>query len=435
MPSRQSANRRSWLLRVVDVRPGEFSTAAVAFAWFFCVLLAYYCIRPVRETMATVIGSQWMDRLFLAVFLVMLAAVPLYGYVVSKFRRRWLVPIIYRFFSAWLLGFYWLLRQSVEPSFWTACTFFVWVSVFNLFAVSVFWSVMADIFNGEQGRRLFGPIAAGGSLGGLVSSLFVANFGSQVGVANLLLIPIVMLELALLCSWRLNRVPTELADVDASNTAVDEPTGGGIFEGFVSVLRSRYLLGICIFLLLGKFCATAIYLQLIAIVENEIPNVGKRAELFATENSAVQAITMAFQLVLTTQFMRYYGLRFTLSILPLALIVGFTALAWYPTLQMALFVQVMQRSLAYGVANPAREVLFTVVSREQKYKSKGFLDTVVFRGGDALSSRLYTAIANTRFGATLVTAAMIGAAIVWTGVSWTLGREQRRLQAELNSTV
>jgi AAA family ATP:ADP antiporter len=379
--------------------------------------------------MATVIGSQWMDRLFLTVFLVMLAAVPVYGYEVSKFGRRWLVPIVYRFFSLWLIGFYFAMRSTDAPSFWVACTFFVWVSVFNLFAVSIFWSVMADIFSSDQGQRLFGPIAAGGSLGGLASSLFVANFASQVGVATLLLVPVVVLELALACGYLLSRKPTARPlNATAVNDVANAPTGGGIFEGLLSVFKSPYLMGICVFLLLGKFCATAIYLQLIGIVETQVPEVAKRAELFAIENTVVQAITMAFQLVLTTQFMRHYGLSFTLGLLPLGLVAGFAALAFEPTLLMALFVQVMQRSLAYGVTNPAREVLFTVVPREQKYKSKGFLDTVVFRGGDALSSRLYTAISGSQFGASIVTMVMIPAAICWTAISWSLGRQQRRLQ-------
>jgi AAA family ATP:ADP antiporter len=386
--------------------------------------------------MATVIGFESIDRLFSIVFAVMLVAVPLYGWVVARVSRRWLVPLVYRFFSVWLLGFYWLLKDSDEPSFMIACTFFVWVSVFNLFAVSVFWSVMADLFSSEQGKRLFGVISAGGSLGGLVSSLFVAHFASKIGVANLLLVPVVVLELSLVCAWLLHRHcraetdrdATDELTVESSSADTEAGTGGSIFEGFLSVLQSRYLIGICIFLLLGKFCATAIYMQLIGVVETQVASIDRRAQLFALENSTVQFITIVFQLILTAQFMRNYGLAFTLGILPVGLIAGFAALAIEPTLLMAFFVQVMQRSIAYGVANPAREVLFTVVPREQKYKSKGFLDTAIFRGGDALSSRLCAALSNTGVGgATILTTIMIPAAILWSLVSWSLGRQQKQL--------
>ncbi len=377
--------------------------------------------------MGTVIGVQWMDRLFLAVFLVMLAAVPCYGFLVAKVSRRWLVPLVYRFFSVWLVGFYLLLRDATEPPFWVACTFFVWVSVFNLFAVSLFWSVMADLFSSEQGKRLFGVIAAGGSLGGLASSLFVANYAEQIGVANLLLIPIVVLELALVAAWLLNRRPRVVATTDSTPASTFEPTGGGIFAGFVSVLTSRYLLGICLFLLLGKFCATAVYLQLMGIVKTQVPDLARRAELFAMENTAVQAITMAFQLFVTALLMSRLGLSLTLSLLPLGMIIGFLTLAIEPTLVIAFAVQVMQRSLAYGVANPAREVLFTVVSREQKYKAKGFMDTVVFRGGDAISSKLYSVMSSSSVGASIVTMVMVPAACGWAIISWSLGWQQTQI--------
>ena len=418
-----------------DTNRSRLPIAALSFGWFFCVLAAYYCVRPVRETMATVVGSQWIDELFLAVFLIMLAATPVYGFAVARISRRWLVPLVYRFFSVWLIGFYWLMRSGEQPSFAVGCTFYVWVSVFNLFVVSVFWSVMADIYTSEEGKRLFGAIAAGGSLGGLVSSAVITQYAETIGVANLLLIPIVVLEVGLVFAWLVNRHSAPVTSSTRSRPdALDEGTGGGMLEGFFSVLRSPYLLGICLFLLLGKFCATAVYVRLIQEVELHVSEPAVRARLFALENLTVQAITMVFQLVLTAQFMRQYGLAMTLGMLPVLMIVGFAAVVCQPTLLVILYLQVMQRSLAYGVVNPAREVLFTVVSREQKYKSKGFLDTAVFRGGDSLSSRVYAASTQVASATTVTAVIMIPAALLWTVLAVLLGREQARLAQQLPAT-
>ena len=420
---------RTLLKPLVVVRPQEFAAFLWSFAWFFCLLFAYYILRPIRETMAASVASDYLFWLFLAVFIVMFLAVPAYSYLVARYGRRQFVPIVYRFFAAWLIFFSFAVSRASQPSFGLGCVYFVWVSVFNLFVVSVFWSVLVDSFGSGAAKRLFGFIAAGGSLGGLCSSLAVGQVAGQVGLPILLLMPIVILEVALFCFRRLDAQSEQLAQSTTEGESgvdghQDEPTGGSVWEGLTQAFSSPYLFGICLFLLLGKFCATTVYLKQIEIVNAQVESQERRTELFANENSAVQILTLVFQAGLTGYLLRFCGLSITLALLPTVMIAALIYLSGTPTLLSVFVIQIIQRGLAYGVAEPARAVLFTVVSREDKYKTKSFIDTVIFRGGDVAASSLEKVLAN-------AAKVMIPVTIVWAVLSWLLGEQQRRLARQL----
>ena len=413
----------------------EFVPALCGFAWFFCLLFAYYILRPIRETLATQVGTEYVNRLFAAVFCAMVSAVPIYSYLVARYARRRFVPWVTRFFAVWLIGFSLVIFRYPDANFWIGCVYFVWLSVFNLFVVSVFWSVMADTFSSDQGKRLFGLIAAGGSLGGICSSLVVGQLAESVAVWIWLLVSIAVLELSLACFRVLERVLTkQRATQDVSPGAVEEPApqekpvaNYGVWQGLIRAFQSPYLFGICLFLLLGKFCATTVYLQLLDIVTEQVDDPARRTELFAHENTATLILTLTFQIALTGFIMQRFGISWTLVMLPLALVIGFALLSVFPVLSVAFAIQVLQRGLTYGVAEPARSVLFTVVSREDKYKTKSFIDTVIFRGGDVAASNLHKSLVRVFGSAHQVTLWMLPIAVVWAIISWFLGQKQRQL--------
>jgi AAA family ATP:ADP antiporter len=407
------------------IEPSEYAAVAWSFGWFFCALLAYYLLRPVRDTMGTVVGTAHMNYLFLGTFITMAIAVPLYSMLAAHFQRRRLVGTVYRFFSVWLIGFSLAIERAGEPSFALGCVFFVWVSVFNLFIVAVFWSVLADLFSSDQGKRLFGLISAGGSAGGLVASLFVSLCADWLGLPALLLLPVLFLEAALLCARRLEAAVRSAAWPQQAGRMIDLGTGGGSLQGIVSVFQSPYLAGICLFLLFGKLCATTVYLELVDVVELQVADNEQRTQLFARADTAVGLLSFAFQAAVASRFIRWIGLSATLCLLPMGLLLGLPVMALVPTLAVTFWMQVFQRSVSFGIVGPAREVLFTVVSREEKYKSKGFIDTFVFRGGDVAAAQLYSVLGEymSRPGIALW---MLPAALGWLVIGWILGIAQTR---------
>lgn len=423
-----------WVRYAVNVEPCELRSLVWSFLWFFFVLAAFYTVRPMREMYATRIGQEHVQQLFFATLVCMLLASPLYNGLVDRVSRAKLVPIAYRFFSIWLVGFAVASRAFPDASFIFIAIFFVWVSVFNLFIVAIFWSVLTDRYSSEQGKRLFGFIAAGGTLGALAASLIVSNFDSRGGNWQLLLLPVVLLELAIWCADRLEHCRTTIpvtkspgipSQQDRNDPAVMEP---GIWSGFLTTFQSPYLLGIVGFLLLSKWCATTVYLEQVAMVKHEVLDIADRQQMFARENWIVQIGTLVFQLGLLRPLIKWIELPLTLTLLPTALLVGFSCLAMRPTLDVIFALQIGQRILTYGVLGPAREVLFTVVSTEEKYKSKGFIDTAIFRAGDTLASYLHT-VMSSRLPGYAPAWWMLPICAIWGGLGWRMGVAQRRRTA------
>ena len=419
-----------WLGRVAAVKPGETRALLWSFAYFFFLLAAYYVLRPVRDEMGLAGGIRNLPWLFTATFFVMLAAVPLFGAVVARVPRRRFIPLVYHFFAANILIFWLLLTFKVAMAD-TARVFFVWISVFNLFAVSVFWSFMADIYRSEQGKRLFGFIAAGGSAGALLGPLIAVTLAESLGRANLLLIALVLLEAAVFCAMRLETAATALKAGDdpapqATGTPPETGLGGGWISGLMMVLRSPYLAGIALWVALLSVAGTFLYFQQLGIVAAISDDPNRRTAIFARIDLAVSLLTILVQFLATGRLIRRFGAGPAAAFLPLVFAAGFLALALTPMLWVVIAFQAMQRAANFAISNPAREVLFTVLGREEKYKAKYVIDNVVFRGGDAVSGWLYHALRGIGMEPSSISLATVPVAAGWLALALLLGREHER---------
>ncbi len=406
--------------RFVSIEPGELAAMLWSFAYFFCVLCSYYILRPLRDEMGVTIGAGGLQWLFVVVFLVMLAVVPLFGWVVSRYARSRIVPIIYGFFVLNLVGF-WLLFKVAEASTLFASAFFVWVSVFNLIVVSLFWSVMSDAWSNDQAKRLYGFIAAGGSAGAITGPLLTHSLVSITGPTHLLLVSAMLLTLAIACAVGLR----QHIDDDKPSAAADVPTGGSILAGAQRTLQSPYLRKIALWVLLANLIGTFFYLEQARIIGETMGDRTERVQLFARMDLIVNTLTVLGQLALTARLLQRIGVGLSIAVLPLSAIIGLLALAFAPTLTVIVAVMVAERVIAFAIANPGMRVLYTVVAPEEKYKSQNFIDTVVFRGGDAASGWLINGLARSLgVSASVVAAVALPFAFAWLALSLLLGREQ-----------
>ncbi len=401
--------------KAVNVRPQEVVAVVLSFVYFFCLLCGYYILRPVRDEMGVLGGIENLQWLFTGTFIVMLVVVPIFGAAVAKFPRRTLLPGVYLFFVFNILLFAALIKIAPSVSA-VPYAFFIWVSVFNLFVVSVFWSFMADIFSSQQAKRLFAVIAAGGSAGAICGPLLTAFLAQRLGIGNLLFISAGFLLVATVCVMTLGR---EATNGESQVAAL----GGKAWEGLQNVLKSPYLLGICVYIFLFTTLSTFLYFMQAELVRDAFENSERRTAVFATIDLAVNALTIILQLFVTSRLITRFGLPAALALIPGLLILGFMGLGLLPTLAVLIGIQISRRAGNYAIAKPAREILFTVLNREDKYKSKNFIDTVVYRGGDALSGWFYAGLA-TFLGLGLATIAGIGAvlAIIWLVVGVNLGQ-------------
>ena len=395
--------------------------------WFFLVLFSYYVLKPVRDALAT--ETRLFGPLYLATFLAVCAALPLYWRIVARTTRRWLVFGVYQFFVACLVVFALLLARGYGETEWLRNAFFVWLSVFNLYVVAVFWSVMADLFSAEEGKAWFGAMAAAGTVGSIVASL-VGHFAAQrLGLEWLMVVAIGALELSIAMAWLVLRLkPRGDAIASSSNGSSSEsrssgaPSSGSLLAGLRTVLSSRYLLMICAFTAIGKFAATFVYNNFQHTLYEEGLKVAERTQLFSAMNFYSQTGTLAFQAVLAAALMRFAGVGATLA-LACGVIVGlFAWLSVDATLWPLMVAKVVQEIIAYGLLVPAQQVLFTVVSRTEKYESKAFIDTVVFRGSDVAAANVVDVLG--RFSASAAAVAILPLVGVWMALGAWLGREQ-----------
>ena len=411
-------------LRIDSIRPGEGRALAWSFAYFFCLLAGYYLLRPLRDEMGVAGGVRNLQWLFTATFLVMLAAVPIYGALVARLPRRRFIPIVYHFFVANIAIFWLLLTFDIERLI-VARVFFVWISVFNLFAVSVFWSFMADLYSSEQGKRLFAIIAAGGSAGALAGPALAVWLALPLGPANLLVIAVLLLEAAVLCVKRLESV--SFASERHSNRKIESETvGGGWFDGFAMLLRSPYLAGIALWVTLLSITGTFLYFQQANIVAAASDDPAVRTRMFASIDLAVGLLTVVVQFFATGKLIERFGIGTALAFLPFVFAAGFATLAAAPMLAVVIGFQALQRTANFAISNPAREVLFTAVGREEKYKAKNVIDIVVFRGADAAGGWLFAALRSLGTELRTLSAVAIPLAALWLVLALALGRAQER---------
>ena len=421
------------LKRVVRVEAAEVAAALWSFGYFFCVLCGYYILRPVRDEMGIQAGVEQLQWLFTGTFLTMLAVVPMFGWLSSRFPRRQFMPAAYIFFAINLLIFFALFNAEVSPQN-TARAFFIWLSVFNLFVVSVFWSFMADLFSNAQARRLFGFIAAGGSTGAIAGPIITATAAPLIGSTLLLPISACFLLAAVLCilrlsTWSLKQQPAN----PAPENDIRKPIGGSIFGGITLLLRSDYLLGIGLYVILFTLLSTFLYFQQAYIVSEAISDPEQRIAVFALIDLVVNSVTILGQLLVVSRIIGRFGVTVTLMLLPIVAIVGFFVLGLFPTLAVLIVFGCIRRAGEYAISKPAREILFTVISREEKYKVKNFIDTVLVRGGDAVSGWLFEGLRLLGLGLSGISFVAVPVAVLWTTTAYLLGRRQEQLRAALGA--
>ena len=418
---------RDAIRALMQIRPGEGRAVGFAFAYFFMLMSGYYLLRPLRDAMASGVVES-LFSFYVGTFTVMLLLTPLFGALVSRVRKPMLLPIAYLFFASNLLVFY-LLFKATPDSRSLAASFFVWVSVYNMFVVSVFWSFMADVFRDEEAKRLFGPIAAGGGTGAIVGPLVMQYLAPRVGVDAVVFLAMLLLIGTLPCirglaHWaeaRHGRFVLPPGDPEAR-------IGGGILSGLKIVARSPYLLGIFAIIALGSIAAAFMYSELLRMVGTTYPDLASRAQFFGRLDFVVNIAAWVFQAFIVGWLIRRFELAGALVTMPIVALLSFLALAVSPLLLVLAAGQVLRRGGEYGIAKPSREVLFTVVDAESKYKAKNFIDTVLQRGSDLVGIGLVTLAHAAGFG--LIAYAWIGAALMIpaVAVSLTLGRafERRR---------
>ena len=419
------------LRRLVVLQPGEAPALLASFATLLCTFSSYTILRPVRDAMGVTSGLEKIPYLFWGVFVVMLLLQPVYGWLTSRYPRRVFLPWVYGFFALNLMGFYvWFHLQADHT--WIARTYFVWVSVFNLFVVAAFWSLMADVFTREQAGRVFGFIWAGASTGGLIGPVIAHELAVPLGAINLLPISAGLLLLSLVSMWQIfrwqrhQRVEGPAAAASAAEPARTEAAlGGGVFAAFTQVVRSPYLLGIAAFVLLMTWISTFLYLEQQSFVAKVFTSADERTRFFAGIDFWVQAASLVGQLLLFGRLFKWVGLRVMLAAVPLIMTAGYAIFALAPRFMVLVVVYAVRRVGDYALTRPCRDALYTVVSREEKYKAKSLIDTFVYRGGDATSGTLYQALTHS-YGVGPSGVGWVGAAIsaVWTVLALALGRAQ-----------
>ncbi len=428
------------LLKVASkIEPHEIKAVLFSFVYLFCVMAGYYILRPVRDAFAVAMPENDVANLFIVVFVVMLIIIPIYGFINSRVKLSTLLPWVYVFFALNLLAFYFMLEGNPE-SLWTARVYFVWVSVFNLFVVSVFWSFMADLYSKEQSKRLFGFIAAGASTGAIVGPFIVTilitpeMYGltfPPVSTPNLLLISAGFLLIPVLVIRSLVNHKDEFQGADKEPNDMQQAIGGNPFAGVLLFFKSPYLLGIGLFIILYTAMSTFVWFQLLDLIRAEEMTREETTGLWALMDLVVNILAVVTQLFGTARLASRFGLVVTLAIIPFFMIAGFAVVALVPLLPVLIGLQVLRRAGNYAITRPGREMLFTIVDKESKYKAKNAIDTAVYRGGDAASAQLYNTLSQ-NMGMAFSGIAIVGAflATIWFVVAVFLGRSYERRSAE-----
>jgi AAA family ATP:ADP antiporter len=415
--------------RVFQLRRRELPVLGWSWLYIFSILSSYYVMRPIREQMGVSGGIENLPWLFTATLVAMILLNVPFGYLVKRLPRVRFIPITYRFFTANILLFALALNLADrEQAVWIGRFFFVWLSVFNLFVVSIFWQTIVDVFTSEQGKRLFGFIAAGATIGAIVGSAATALLARTVPTWALLFGAALLLEIAVFSARSLSRVSDQLARKPASQSG-EQPIGGSTFAGLMHVVRSPYLLNVSLFFLLFSITSTFLYFEQVNVAAKAFPDRGAQTSFFATVDLAVNVLTLLIQLFLTGRIVRLVGVGLALASLPFLSIVGFAVLVYAPTVVPVVAFQVLRRAGNFGIARPTREVLFTVLPREDRYKSKSVIDTVVYRLGDQAGAWSYALVGFLHWGASALPILAIPISALWLINAMWLGRRQEEMAA------
>jgi AAA family ATP:ADP antiporter len=430
--SRELPGSLGVIARLIGAEPAEVSAALAGAGYGFCMMAAYYMLRPVRDAMGIAGGVGNLKYLFLISFAATLLVVPLYGWACTHLSRSRFVPWVSLVLVAMVAAFYVAFRETGdEPPAWVAQSFFVWVGVFNLFVLSVYWSFMADLFSPEQAARLFGFLAAGGSAGAVAGPATTSLMAERFGIDGLLLCAGVLLLLTValvryLLHWE--RVsPASPHKALSGPMQTDEPIGGNPLAGISLLASSRYLLGIGLFVLLFTAVGTFMYMQQAELLRDSLATSAERTRVLATVDLTVNALCIPFQIFMTGRLVARFGLTVVLLAVPVFMIGGFAALSIAPVLLVLIAVQVLRRAGDYAITRPARELLFTALPKESRFKAKNVIDTVIYRGGDAANAWLYALLGGVGLGLAGIAAAGALISVVWALVAWRLGRAFSRV--------
>jgi AAA family ATP:ADP antiporter len=417
------------LRRIIDVQPEEVRALGWAWLYFFSVLSAYYVIRPIRDEMGVAGGVNNLPWLFTGTLLGMMLVNPPFAAVVARLPRSKFVAVTYRFFMANLVLFFVLFKTaSGSEGIWVGRIFYIWTAVFNLFVVSVFWAFMADVFTRNQGKRLFGFISAGGTLGGIAGAALTTFLVEHLGASYLLWISIVLLEVAVMSVRQLSRV-SEALRVKRGMEQQERAIGGGVLSGISHALKSPYLLNISAYMLLFTILSTFLYFQQASLVEQTIVSRAARTAFFGKVDLLVNVMTLGIQIFLTGRTMKALGVALTLTLLPALSIVGFLTLGMIPTIAVVVVFMALRRAGNFAIARPTREVLFTVLPREDRYKAKSFIDTFIYRAGDQIGAWSWALMGVFGLGITGVSFVAVPISLVWLINGFWLGKKQERIAA------
>jgi AAA family ATP:ADP antiporter len=415
------------------VEPNEIKAVFLSFSFAFTLMASYYILRPIRDALSSNWSDAELSTLFTATFVFSFIAVTLYGAACSRIKIGRLVPGVYGFFALSFFAFYLVIQSSLGVSILSK-VFYIWVSIFSLFHVSVFWSFMADIFNREQARRLFGFIASGSSIGALIGPLVALALVGSVGKGNLLLISTALLLVPMLIIGWLERLKHSELYNQELNAEQDyhQTLGSNPLAGFMLFVKNPYLLGIGVFILLYTAISTFVYFELKNLMAGL--DESTRTQIWAGMDLAVNVLTIGTAMFCTSRLATRFGLAVTLALVPVIIAVGLLVVAMAPMIWIVVTLQIVRRAGNYGITRPGREMLFTAVDRESRFKAKSVIDIVVYRGGDMITAWAFTGLTQ-GLGLGLGAVAFVGVFIagVWAVVGRSLGRTYDHHQAETSA--
>ncbi len=414
------------------VEPIELPAVILSMLYFFFLFGSYSVIKPVRDTMGTVYGPTHYNQLFTMTFLGTLVLSPLYSGLAARVKLQSFLPWVYGFIALTIFGFFMAFSGGRTDSRALAASFYVWVSVFNLLIISVFWSFMADIFSRTQAKRLYGIIAAGGTIGSIVGPVLATALAEKVGNSGLMLISAVGFVFTAFLVTLLAREKqrlTKAKGVETQHTTLDRKLGGSPVDGFKLLLKSPYLLLLALFLFLMTWISTIVYQELGTLINKAFASREARTQAFSLIEVAVNSCTVFIQLIGTGRIINRFGVTLGLLLNPVIMVFAFLAIAFSPVLLILGGLQVVRRVAEYALAKPAREMLFTVVDQESKYKAKNVIDTVVYRGGDLCAAWAATPVL-VNFGASGLAILGVVVSLIWFPIAWTLGKRYESVRAE-----
>lgn len=422
------------LKRLFGLEKHEYAAVGLSFLYFFCVLSSYYMLRPVRDEMAVFSGANTIPWLFTGTFVVMLLATPIFGWITSRYPRKKFLPWVYLFFILNILIFWVVFSAAVDQDSdytWLGRIFFVWLSIFNLFVVSVFWSFMADIYTREQGRRLFGLITSGGTIGAIVAGKITREYQAEIGYENLFLISAGLLTAAIPCI-RLLRRWVSAENETRSVARPEKPLGGSPLAGITHMTSSGYFLSIGFVSIIASLLGTALYMFTANLVEQSEISQTERIQFFNDINYYTNIIALVGQMIVVRHVVGRLGIGISLAIMPILSIVGFAVLALNPTLAAVALLTIVRRGVGFGLTKPTTDMLYSVVTPEEKYKTKNFIDTAIYRAGDLVGTWSVRGLMS-GFGMAVAAVSwlMVPFAAIWAVVAIWLGRDYKR-RAKLN---